>query len=157
MVGASVGVHCDFEKLPDNPGPTLGLSESKPLRRSNVGKSLVEPENFGSQSPGEMSVTGRSADDSVSTGSDPPSAFSLADLLCPAWKYRALSAHRHYPLSASTGLERPVFPCVLACENFKAQSEKGKLGRAQNTPPTRVKLQLCAGLPLRERDVKVAP
>jgi LysM repeat protein len=76
--------------------------------------------------------------------------------LCPAWKYRALSAHRHYPLSASTGLERAVFPCVLACENFKAQSEKGKLAGVRNTPPMRVKPRLCAGLPIREQDAKMA-
>src|SRR5205814_8983946 len=123
MVVDSVGMNVRF------PATAVGSGTlcSKLLRRKIAGKSSLAPEKFGSSVKGGLSIIGRCAGGSASTGSGPPSAFFSINLLCPAAKCQASADHLRPPASDPTERDQTAFARALA-----RQKTSGEMLRRQS-------------------------
>src|SRR5260370_37571251 len=92
---------------------------SKLLRRKIAGKSSLAPEKFGWSAKGGLSIIGRCAGGSASTGSGPPSAFFSINLSRPAAKCQASADHLRPPASDPTERYQTAFARAPAWQKFK--------------------------------------
>src|SRR5947207_14362924 len=124
MVVDSVGMNVRF------PAAAVGSGAlcSKLLRRKIAGKSSLAPEKFGSSAKGSLSIIGRCAGGSASTGSGPPSAFFSINLLCPAAKCQASADHLRPPDSEPTERDQTAFARAPAWQKIQGEMIRRQAG-----------------------------
>src|ERR1700745_1601817 len=112
IVVASVGCHV-LCGVPAGGIEGMTSEASRPLRRSNAGKSAA-PEKSWSNATDERSITDPCAADSAWIGWDRPCAFSLRDPSCQAAKCLLKVNLRHRLVLDPTGPVPSAFECAQA-------------------------------------------
>src|SRR3954454_17962159 len=94
----------------------------------------LRPGSFDQAPRKDASLIRRYAAGSASIDWDQPSAFSLEDPWCRAWKHPEFVGRRRPLASVPMALDRPVFECVLASKKAKVKQDEGKRGSVLASP-----------------------